>query len=625
MAKTERKAKNGGRGDIHAARTTAQGAEGKKPGHFTSLFTRLLLYFIVIVLVPILLISFYYMAIGNKSMTESLKTQATDSMARLKERYATLIDEYRHKAYLLSTDETIIKLMEDDNRTEREQSAKSSQIYATLFSLMKGVQNDASAIIVSNSGNVRYSTHAFPAVYDQRYNRHDVINPFLALDRRGFDKSTFMTISNRYVNDNNLQIGLNIQRKVYDTDNNPIGYAVIDVYMKTLAELNNEPILSDIILIDTNTYFAASITQPERFGDFGNFPELDSLRSPYEEKSYAGESGLIASLVFIPNTSLLLVGVIESAPYMQNLRHFFLVVCAVFAVGVVLASILAYFFSRSIATPVNQLVKSMQVVETGYLDIQVTESKIQEIAQLDASFNAMVRQITNLLELTQEEEEKLREAERKALESQMNPHFLYNTLNTIKAIAKLHDEQQILTITTRLGKLLRNTIDNHESEATIRDSISLVESYLTIQKIRFGEKLHVLIDVDEQILDIKTPKLLIQPLVENAIIHGLEPKIGDWKITIRGSYRMGMVKITISDNGIGFPLGTLPENLDDLADSSHVGVYNVYRRIKLKYGEAGSLRIHSTPDAGTLVVLSFPARTTTKENVQETVALGDIP
>jgi two-component system sensor histidine kinase YesM len=198
----------------------------------------------------------------------------------------------------------------------------------------------------------------------------------------------------------------------------------------------------------------------------------------------------------------------------------------------------------------------------------------------------------------------------------MNPHYHYNTLNTIKAIAKLHDEQEILTITTRLGKLLRNTIDNHESEATIRDSLSLVESYLTIQKIRFGEKLHVLIDVDEQILDIKTPKLLIQPLVENAIIHGLEPKIGDWKITIRGSYRMGMVKLTISDNGIGFPPGTLPENLDDLADSSHVGVYNVYRRIKLKYGEAGSLRIHSTSGAGTLVVLSFPARTMAQETAQ---------
>ncbi len=592
--------------------------------HFTSLFSRLLLYFIVIMMVPILLLSFYYSIIGNRTMTESLKTQAMGSMSRLGERYAEVIEDYRHKAYVLSTDETIINLLKDDNTTEREQSAKSSQIYTSLFSLMKGVQNNASAIVVSNSGNVRYSTHAFPSVYDQRYNRHDVTNPFLALDRRGLDKSTFMTISNRYVNDNNSQVGLNIQRKIYDEENNSLGYAVIDVYMETLAALNNEPILNDIILIDTNTYFAGSITHPEQFGDFTTFPELKALKSLNEQTSYADESGIIVSLVTIPNTPLRLVGVIESVPYMQNLRHFFIVVCIVFAVGVILASILAYFFSRSIAEPVNQLVKSMQVVETGYLNIQVKESKIQEIAQLDASFNEMVRQITSLLELTQEEEEKLREAERKALESQMNPHFLYNTLNTIKAIAKLHDEQEILAITTRLGRLLRNTINNHESEATIRDSLSLVDSYLTIQKIRFGEKLHVLIDVDEQILDIKTPKLIIQPLVENAIVHGLEPKIGEWKITIRGTYRMGMIKITISDNGIGFPPGTLPDDLDDLADSSHIGVYNVYRRIKLKYGEAGSLRIHSNPGAGTLVIMSFPARTPNKEATPDTETLGEM-
>lgn len=598
---------------------TLEGNSKPKTRRFTSLFSRLLLYFLVVMMVPILLLSFYYSVIGSKTMTESLRTQAEDSMSRLGKRFADTLEEYRHKAYVLSTTPEIIDLMKADTKIEQESSRSSTDIYTTLFSIMKGVQNNASAIIVSNSGNVRYSTHAFPSVYDQRYNRHDVSNPFLALDRRGLDKSTFMTIGNKYVNDNNALVGLNIQRRIYDEDNTPLGYAVIDIYMETLSALNNEPILSDLILIDTSNYAASSIIHTDQYGDFSSFPVLSAIKSLHEQNSYIGESGAIVSLALIPNTSLILAGVIDSTPYMQNVRSFFLVVCIVFAIGVILAGILAYFFSRSIAKPVNQLVKSMQIIETGYLDIQVNESKIQEIAQLDASFNAMVRQIVSLLQLTQEEEEKLREAERKALESQMNPHFLYNTLNTIKAIAKLHNEQDILTITTKLGKLLRDAVDNHQSEATIRDSLALVDSYLTIQKIRFGEKLHVLIDVDDQILDFKSPKLIIQPLVENAIIHGLEPKLGDWKIIIRGTYRMGMIRITISDNGIGIPPGTLPDDLDDLADSSHVGVYNVYRRIKLKYGDAGSLKIHSNPDSGTLVVLSFPARlvTTKEEEVEE--------
>jgi two-component system sensor histidine kinase YesM len=570
------------------------------------------------------MITFYYTIIGNRTMVGALKAQADNSMTRLGERYAAVLEDYRHRAYVLSTDETIVTLLKDDNMTEREQSAKSSEIYAKLFSIMKGVQNDASAIVVSNSGNVRYSTHAFPDIYDLRFDQHETrVAPFYFLNRRDKEKATFMTTSNRYITDNNSPVGLNVQRKVFDENGKKIGYVSIDIYLETLLRLVDEPILNDLILIDTTDYTASSIIHAEVFGNFGAFPALSALKSPYEPRSYVGESGEIVSLAFIPNTQLILAGVLDTAPYRQSLNYFFIVVCLVFAVGLALAGVLAYFFSNSIAKPVNQLVKTMQVVETGYFNVQVTESHISEIAQLDASFNTMVAQIVNLMELTQEEEEKLREAERKALESQMNPHFLYNTLNTIKAIAKLHDEQEILAITTRLGKLLRETINNQESEATIRDSLALVEDYLTIQKIRFGEKLHTRIDVDAGILDVKTPKLLIQPLVENAIIHGLEPKIGDWKITIRGTYRLGMIKITISDNGVGFPPGTLPENLDGLADSSHVGVYNVYRRIKLKYGDAGSLRIISTPGSGTLVVMAFPARTTSQSAPQTDETIGE--
>ncbi len=575
--------------------------------HRFSLFSRLLLYFILIMMVPIVLISIYYAAIGNRTMTEALKIQSTAGMDRLTERYAEVIDTFRHKAYVLSNDSLIISLLSDDNRTEGETSAKSMQVYETLFDLMRGSQSAASAVIVSNSGNVRYSTHAFPALYDRRYNNHDGTNPFLALERRGLDKSTYMTIANRYINESNAQIGLNIQRQVYDTLGQPIGFAVVDVFTETLYDLNNEALFKELVLIDMNTFLAASLTHPEQFGDFSLFPPLSALQSLTTGGTYVADDGSIVSLSVIPNTTLRLVGIVDTHPYLQNIRQFFLAVVLVFAIGLVVAGILAYFFSRSIARPVDQLVKSMKIVETGFLDVQVHESKILEFAQLDESFNKMVQQITFLLQLTQEEEEKLREAERKALESQMNPHFLYNTLNTIKALAKLHGESDILTITTKLGKLLRDSVDNRESEATLEESFALVDSYLTIQQIRFGEKLHVTMDISPEVLQVKAPKLLVQPLVENAIIHGLEPKVGEWNLTIRAMLRDGMVRIVISDNGVGFPPDAIPQDLNELADSTHVGVYNVYRRIKLKYGEQGSLRLRSVQGMGSIAILTFPA------------------
>jgi len=243
---------------------------------------------------------------------------------------------------------------------------------------------------------------------------------------------------------------------------------------------------------------------------------------------------------------LILAGVTDSTSYRQSLEHFFLIIIMVAVVGVLLAGFFAYFFSRSIARPVNQLASSMQQVENGNLHAQVTESHIAEIGQLDRTFNAMLGQITALLQLTREEEAKLHEAERKALESQMNPHFLYNTLNTVKAIAKLHGEQDILTITTKLGKLLRSSIDNREAEITLQDSLALTDSYLTIQKIRFGEKLQVTTHLDAVLAEERTPKLIIQPLVENAIIHGLEPKLGNWLLSIEARLMEDMVVIKIT-------------------------------------------------------------------------------
>jgi two-component system sensor histidine kinase YesM len=210
------------------------------------------------------------------------------------------------------------------------------------------------------------------------------------------------------------------------------------------------------------------------------------------------------------------------------------------------------------------------------------------------------------LQITREEQANLVEAERQALESQMNPHFLFNTLNTIKALARMHGQEEIYTISIKLGKLLRSTIDNHESECSLKESMSLVDSYLTIQKIRFGEKLHVQLELEESCSDILTPKLIIQPLVENSIVHGLEPKAGEWNIAVRIEKLDTNIRISIEDNGIGIPKGNLPDDLNDLANSSHVGVYNVYRRLVLKYGKHMDFSITSQEGVGTLVTLSFP-------------------
>ncbi|MFA7168215.1 MAG: sensor histidine kinase, partial [Sphaerochaetaceae bacterium] len=304
---------------------------------------------------------------------------------------------------------------------------------------------------------------------------------------------------------------------------------------------------------------------------------------------------------------LSLAGAISSVPYMINMRQLLFVTLLTLGMGIIVSFVFASLFSRSISKPVKDLATSMKAVEGGNLHAHVADSSITEIYQLDHSFNAMVGQITSLMDLTREEEAKLAEAERNALESQMNPHFLFNTLNTIKALAKIHHEDEIYTISIKLGKLLRSTVDNHESECSIKESMELVNSYLTIQRIRFGEKLHVEESVQERTLRAMTPKLIIQPMVENAIVHGLEPKAGDWHLGITIGERDGFLTIVVKDDGIGFNRNELPENLDELDGSGHVGLYNTYRRLKLRYGDHAEFKMESEPKRGTTITMRMPA------------------
>ncbi|MFA6935481.1 MAG: sensor histidine kinase, partial [Sphaerochaetaceae bacterium] len=262
-------------------------------------------------------------------------------------------------------------------------------------------------------------------------------------------------------------------------------------------------------------------------------------------------------------------------------------------------------FTKSIADPISDLIKSMQMLGKGLFKPRVKEARIKEIRDLDRSFNRMTAQIADLIETNKEEEAKLHTAERKALEAQINPHFLYNTLNTIKSLARINGQDEIYTIAVRLGKLLRANIDNDKALTSLGESFALVESYLIIQKIRFSSKLEYTIELEDSIAQIQTPKLILQPFVENAIGHGLEPKVGSWMLAVKGWKDGPRIHLSVEDNGVGFE-DSLLKDLESLKDSGHVGVYNTYRRLRLHYGQSAYVSFSHRDEGGTRVDISFP-------------------
>jgi two-component system sensor histidine kinase YesM len=570
-----------------------------------SLFTKLFSNFIVVLVIPLALFATYYTLSGERNQARYLMGQ-TKSLVRLDaENLSTLIEAYRHKAYLLSTDPSVISILKEDSLDVN--SSSSRKLYQLLFDVMKGDTYLASAHLVSNSGKVRVSTHEFPEVYDLRYQRNDWdLSNVITQNQKASPTASTISITSPRITENGRMVICSILRRVYDREGTIYGYLVVDIFSEALSEIGNKNLLlSEELLFDPLQYYATSLIHSEKHGTFEQFPLLAQLKGEFTSQ-VSQVNDTILAIEPIGGTGLALAGSISSVPFQQNLNQWLFAFGVMMAIGVILAATLSYFFSRTITKPIRELALSMKAVEEGNLNTKGEASTILEFAQLDHSFNAMVLQIISLLQITKEEQANLVEAERQALESQMNPHFLFNTLNTIKALARMHGQEEIYTISIKLGKLLRSTIDNHESECTLKESMSLVDSYLTIQKIRFGDKLHVQLELEESCSEIQTPKLIIQPLVENSIVHGLEPKAGQWNISVKIGKLDTNIRISIEDNGIGIPKGSLPDDLNDLANSTHVGVYNVYRRLVLKYGKKMNFSITSQEGLGTLVTISFP-------------------
>lgn len=570
-----------------------------------TLFGRLLLYFIIVLVVPLGLFSFFYTITGTSSQTRYLQKQAKDTISLDATRLASILDNYRHKAYSISTDPLVVSILKEDLLDVN--SRESRNLYQLLFGVMKGDTYLASAHLVSNSGKVRISTHEFPDVFDLRYygNEWDM-NNIISQNQNASQTASIISIKGHRTTETGRQILASILRRVYDHNGVNLGYLVVEIFAEALTSgINADKALAEELFIDTVDYSAASLIHTDKFGSLKVFPELANFKGDYSDK-VVQEGTSILAFHPIQGTTLVLAGVISSVPFQENLNQWLWVFFLMMGIGTILAIALSLIFSRSIAKPIKSLASSMRKVEMGNLKTKKEYANIEEFAQLDHSFNVMVEQISSLMLQTREEQQKVAEAERKALESQMNPHFLFNTLNTIKALARMHGEEEIYTITIKLGKLLRSTIDNHESECTLKESMTLIDSYLTIQKIRFGEKLHVTTYLAPTCEQVKTPKLIIQPLVENSIIHGLEPKAGEWNLEVIVQEQNGMIILIVRDDGIGFPPGTLPDNLDELAHSTHVGVYNVYRRLVLKYGKSMSFSIVSKEMVGTEICISFP-------------------
>lgn len=269
-----------------------------------------------------------------------------------------------------------------------------------------------------------------------------------------------------------------------------------------------------------------------------------------------------------------------------------------------LASVLSLRASASVTEPVLEMARSMRLVEDGDLSIRIKPSGDDELGDLARSFNAMTAEVDALLRREVERQELLREAELRALAAQMNPHFLHNTLASIKSLAKLGRSGEIAEVVSRLGKLLRSGSGRRDGLSTVSESLSSVRDYLSIEKLRFGERFSFEMDVDPALESVTLPPLTLEPLAENALTHGLERKRGPGSLRIEGRLDGGDAVISFADDGPGMDaeaIARLSEALEEAkapAGEHGMGLLGTNRRLALEYGAGYGIRIRSGGPSG---------------------------
>ncbi|MEF2966429.1 sensor histidine kinase [Paenibacillus sp. M1] len=327
-----------------------------------------------------------------------------------------------------------------------------------------------------------------------------------------------------------------------------------------------------------------------------------------------------------PFTGWTTVGVFsmaESAAEMREIRFF--VVSFVFIVCL-LGMTASFYLAHSISRPIGQLMSFMQKAQSGDLTIRHWGDRADEIGMLGRRFNAMLQQINRLISLTELQERQKREAELRSLQAHIKPHFLYNTLDTIHWMARRKGAEDIAEMAESLSKLFRIGLSKGNDIIPLNDEIEHVRSYLQIQYVRYQNKLDYSIEVDPDIQNVYVLKLILQPIVENAIYHGIKERRGPGKVEIHAANRDGDLVLTIRDDGKGMtperlaalqkalaeaaspregaaiPLGTEPK----AEEGKGYGMLNVQARIELNFGNRYGLTVQSREGQGTVVTVIHP-------------------
>lgn len=402
---------------------------------------------------------------------------------------------------------------------------------------------------------------------------------------------------------------------IYNSSSEKIGFVAAAISLKKLTELTNNLSFyngSSMIVDSSGTIYThtdVSLSESLIQDIIAHIPK-NSDGTLTSEKMSEENKGYVAFYAPIPNSpNWYLCTLVNKAELYKDTRILNESLISMWILLLVVAISVSYFVSNAATKRIAVLSSAMEDVRKGNLDTKIKLPGNDELSNLSDDFNAMVVDIKELMNQSYEHQKEKRQRELQVLQSQINPHFLYNTLDTLQWKALEYGAHEMADLIMSLSSFFRISLSKGREFITLERELEHVKSYLSIQQHRYRDILNYEISCDEGLYKLFLPKILIQPLVENAIYHGIKPNLKRGNISINIFEEHENLKIVVEDDGVGIPeekLKNIMDNLDKHMTSSNYGLYNVSQRIYLHYGDKYGLNIESRENIGTRITVSLP-------------------
>ena len=547
-------------------------------------FIRLFLPMLLLSIIPAVLLMFFLNTIYSRSQYRYVAQESEMTARQVADSISELLDGY---------DEIVQSIVQDPQiQHALHTRSNSSVITATIAERMFRMKGRIEIHLISFLDNdFRFSSGTIPHLY-----RYSVYHQWLNSVFYDIKSSPYQTIVHptRYTNVASDSVVLSMARAVWD-ENQMVGCVIIDIYrsefydmIKSYRSPDTQRIAvfyqTNYVMLDTSNGYQEGLVDPAM-----NLPQLlpgapFSIQTPGQTSSYY--RGINSNLTVLNERGTSIQAQAQKTSRMWTLP------CLLIDVTVCLAA--ALLIARRQTEPFHEIRSAMESAAVGNWDVRLSLHRTDEMKVLEDGFNNMVSQLQQYTEERIAQERLLKEAQMRSLQAQINPHFLLNTLATVRALARKHGAKDIQQIVDDLSALFTYSAYGADKMITLEEDIRLIQRYIAIQNVRFGNKFDLQINIPDTLKDVLMPPLVLQTIVENSIIHGLENKMGPGTISIAADRVNGQyMHIILHDDGQGMESAVAERINAGKRAGDHIGLQNARQRLQLCFGEGSQLWVES--------------------------------